>query len=592
MIDPIDLSIVVAYFLFVLALGFVFRKQVTSVSEYFRGGGRMLWWMSGSSAFMTTFSAWTFTGAAGKAYIDGFPVVVIFLANALGYFICAKFLAAKYRQLRVDTPLEAYQKRYGRLNEQFNLWIGFLGSQLPGGITLIAVSVFVSAIFGWDLQSTIVVTGVVVLAITLSGGAWAVIASDFMQAMLIVAITLVAGFSALYLMGGMTPIVRDFPAESFFAGNGINSMTIYVLWIIAIVIQRLHDINNMNSSVRFLAAKDSRHSTKAALLAAGLFAAASLIWFIPPMVTAILHPDIGALYPNLTNPQEASYLAFVDLHMPAGTLGLLVAAMFAATMSSMDSSLNGGAAMITKCFYKPILRPQASDGELLKASRLVTLILGIAQISIAVMISQTEGANLFNLMLSFLGLLGLPMAIPNIMCFFFKRTPDWSAWSTLAFGLFVSFLVSKVFNAEWFNGYFDMGLSQRELSDFSLVITYAAHLTLTVGWFLLSTRFYRPLSARRQREVDEFYDNLATPVETPVYGGNKSQQSDNMQRRRLGWMTTAFGTFVCLLVFSSSEDGRFVTFLGCGGLLLVIGVLLVKSVKPINSELGGEQISE
>ena len=136
MIDPIDLSIVVAYFLFVLALGFVFRKQVTSVSEYFRGGGKMLWWMSGSSAFMTTFSAWTFTGAAGKAYIDGFPVVVIFLANALGYFICAKFLAAKYRQLRVDTPLEAYQKRYGRFNEQFNLWIDFLGSQLPGGITL------------------------------------------------------------------------------------------------------------------------------------------------------------------------------------------------------------------------------------------------------------------------------------------------------------------------------------------------------------------------------------------------------------------------------------------------------------------------
>ena len=574
MIDVVDLGIIVAYFVFILGLGFVFRKQVTSVSEYFRGGGKMLWWMSGSSAFMTTFSAWTFTGAAGKAYIDGFPVVVIFLANALGYFVCAIFLAAKYRQLRVDTPLEAYKQRYGRINEQFNLWVGFLGSQLPGGITLVAVSVFVSAIFGWNLQSTIIVTGVVVVAVTLSGGSWAVIASDFMQAMLIAAITLVAGFSALNLMGGFRPIIEQFPADNFFLGTGVDNIAIYLLWIVAIVIQRLHDINNMNSSVRFLAAKDSHHSKKAAFLSAGLFGLASLIWFIPPMVTAILHPDIASMYPNLQNPQEASYLAYVDLYMPTGTLGLLVAAMFAATMSSMDSSLNGGAAMMTKCFYKPILRPAAAEGELLKASRLITLCLGIAQITIAVLISQTEGANLFSLMLSFLGLLGLPMAIPNIMCFFIKRTPDWSAWSTLVVGLLISLLVSKVFTATWFNHYFELQLSHRELVDFSLLITYGAHLSLTVGWFLFSTLFYRPLSDERQQEVDQFYDNLSTPVKEGV----QNLQSDNMQRRRLGWMTTMFGLFVCLLVFSSGDENRFVTFFGCGGLLLVVGSSLIRSV--------------
>lgn len=570
MIDPIDLGIVVGYFVFILSLGFMFRKQITDISEYFRGGGKMLWWMTGSSAFMTTFSAWTFTGAAGKAYVDGFPVVVIFLANALAYFICARFLAAKYRQLRVDTPLEAYKKRYGRFNEQFNLWVGFLSSQLPGGLTLISVSVFVSAMFGWDLQLTILITGAVVLLITLTGGAWAVVASDFMQAMLIVAITVVTGYYALDVMGGFQPIIEQFPAESFFAGNGINHMSIYLLWIVATVIQRLHDINNMNGSVRFLAAKDSHHSRKGAMLAACLFGAASLIWFLPPMVSAILYPDLGAMYPNLNNPSEASYLAFVANVMPVGMLGLLVAAMFAATMSSMDSSLNGGAAMLVKCFYKPILHPQASEKEVLNAGRGMTLILGCVQIAIAIVISGIEGVSLFSLMLGFIGLLGLPMVIPNVMLFIFRKTPDWSAWSTALFGLVVSYFVGRVFNGAWFNDTFNMGLTAREVGDFNMVIIYAAHLTLTVGWFLFTTRFYKPLSAQRQAEVDEFYHNLDTPVVSP----EGVDATDTMQRRRLGMMTTAFGLFVlALMIFS---DG-YLAFIGCGGILLTIGLLLIRS---------------
>lgn len=74
MISGYDISAIVFYFIFMILLGFIFRKQVANTSDYFRGGGKMVWWMAGSSAFMTTFSAWTFTGAAGKAYIDALPL--------------------------------------------------------------------------------------------------------------------------------------------------------------------------------------------------------------------------------------------------------------------------------------------------------------------------------------------------------------------------------------------------------------------------------------------------------------------------------------------------------------------------------------
>ena len=585
MIETIDLSIIVGYFVFVLAIGFLFRKQVTGIAEYFRGGGKILWWMTGSSVFITTFSAWTFTGAAGKAYEDGFPVIVIFIGNALGYYVCARFLAAKFRQTRVDTPLEAYKKRYGRLNEQFSLWISFLANQLPGGLTLVAVSIFVSAIFGWELQATIIVTGLTVLTVTLTGGAWAVIASDFMQAMLIVAITVVAGFYAVTVMGGVTPIVEQFPTGNILVGNGINYLSIFALWIVATLIQRLHDINNLYISVRFLAAKDSRHAKRAALLASCLFGLASLIWFLPPMVSAIVYPDLGSMYPNLNNPSEAAYLAFVDHLMPTGMLGLLVAAMFAATMSSMDSSLNAGSAMIVKCVYKPFLRPVASEREYLIAGRVATLALGLTQIFIAVMLAGIEGASLFELMLGFLGLFGLPLAIPAIMCFMFRKTPDWSAWSTVLFGFLVSFLVANYFNGQWFSEQFGLELTDRETSDMNMVLTYAAHLTLTVSWFLVSTRFYRPLSQARQSEVDEFYNDLDTTVES-VPG---STATDRMQCRRLGLMTAGFGVFVCSLMFASSGDNKYAVFLTCGGILVIIGATLLRAGRDPRLAMDGSK---
>lgn len=582
MIETIDLVIIIAYFIFVLVIGFLFRKQVTGIAEYFRGGGKILWWMTGSSVFITTFSAWTFTGAARKAYEDGFPVMVIFIGNAIGYYVCARFLAGRFRQTRVDTPLEAYKQRYGRFNEQFSLWISFLVNQLPGGLTLVAVSIFVSAIFGWELQTTIIVTGLTVLTVTLTGGAWAVIASDFMQAMLIVAVTAVSGFYALSIMGGVTPIIEQFPTENILIGNGVNYVVIFVLWIVATIIQRLHDINNLYISVRFLAAKDSQHARRAAVLAACLFGLASLVWFLPPMVSAIIYPDLGTMYPNLSHPSEAAYLAFVDHLMPAGMLGLLVAAMFAATMSSMDSALAAGSAMLVKCVYKPFVRPRASEKEYLIAGRVATLVLGLTQIGVAVAISGIKGASLFELMLGFLGLFGLPLGIPAIMCFIFRRTPDWSAWSTVLFGFTVSFLVANIFNGQWFSDQFRLGLTAREVSDMNMIITYAAHLTLTVGWFLASTRFYHPLSQARQAEVDEFYDNIDTPVESAP----GSTPTDRMQCRRLGLMTGGFGVFVCSLMFASSGDNRYSVFLSCGGILILIGALLVRAGRKPPAEAG------
>ena len=79
-----DTAVLVFYFAFMVAVSWVFRRFVHNVSDYFRGGGKALWWMVGGSAFMVTFSAWTFTGAASAAYADGWPVAAIYFANGSG----------------------------------------------------------------------------------------------------------------------------------------------------------------------------------------------------------------------------------------------------------------------------------------------------------------------------------------------------------------------------------------------------------------------------------------------------------------------------------------------------------------------------
>ncbi|HMB01595.1 MAG TPA: transporter, partial [Spirochaetota bacterium] len=93
-----DYAVIVFYFIFMVGIGFVFRKFSKNASDYFRSGGTMLWWLVGATAFMTQFSAWTFTGAAGKAYTNGAIILMIFFANAFGYFMNYLWSARKFRQ--------------------------------------------------------------------------------------------------------------------------------------------------------------------------------------------------------------------------------------------------------------------------------------------------------------------------------------------------------------------------------------------------------------------------------------------------------------------------------------------------------------
>ncbi|MFA0429076.1 sodium:solute symporter family transporter [Vibrio sp. 10N.222.51.C5] len=572
--------IVGIYFLFLIAIGWMFRTFTSTTSDYFRGGGNMLWWMVGATAFMTQFSAWTFTGAAGKAYADGMAVAVIFLANAFGYLMNYLYFAPKFRQLRVVTPIDAIRMRFGSFNEQVFTWSGMPNSIVSAGIWLNGLAIIASGIFGFDMTTTIILTGLVVLVMSVTGGSWAVIASDFMQMVIIMAVTVTCAAVAIVQGGGVTEIINDFPVAegaSFVSGNNLNYVSIFGIWAFFIFFKQFSITNNMLNSYRYLAAKDSKNAKKAALLACILMTIGPIIWFMPPWFVAGQGVDLAAHYPDAgSKAGDFAYLYFVEQYMPAGMVGLLIAAMFAATMSSMDSGLNRNSGIFVINFYQPILRPNATEKELMIVSKLMSTFFGLAIILIALFINSLKGLSLFDTMMYVGALIGFPMTIPAFCGFFLKKTPDWAGWGTLVVGAIVSYIVGFVITAEMLQNLFNLEpLTSREWSDLKVAVGLIAHLTFTAGFFILSTLFYKPLEASRQKDVDTFFNNLATPL---VSESTAQKKLDNKQRHMLGSLIAVSGVAVMAMFALPNPFWGRMMFVLCGGIVFIVGLLLVKAV--------------
>ncbi|WP_456294619.1 Na+:solute symporter [Vibrio sp. AK197] len=568
------------YFLFLIAIGWMFRTFTSTTSDYFRGGGSMLWWMVGATAFMTQFSAWTFTGAAGKAYSDGMAVAMIFVANAFGYFMNYAYFAPKFRQLRVVTVIEAIRMRFGKHNEQVFTWSSMPNSVVSAGVWLNALAIIASGIFGFDMNTTIIVTGLVVLVMSVTGGSWAVIASDFMQMVIIMAVTVTCAVVAIIQGGGVGEIVSNFPVDegaSFVSGNDLNYLSIFGIWAFFIFVKQFSITNNMLNSYRYLAAKDSKNAKKAALLACVLMTMGPMIWFMPSWFIAGQGVDLALHYPEAgSKAGDFAYLYFVQEYMPAGMVGLLIAAMFAATMSSMDSGLNRNSGIFVKNFYEPILRPQASEKELVAVSKATSTVFGVAIILIALFINSLKGLSLFDTMMYVGALIGFPMTIPAFLGFFIKKTPDWAGWGTLLVGAGVSYVVGFVINAEMVASWFDLEtLTKREWSDLKVALGLIGHIVFTGGFFILSTLFYKPLSEERQKNVDKFFENLDTPL---VSESSEQKKLDNKQRKMLGSLIAVAGLgIMAMFLLPNPLWGRFV-FVLCGAIVGGVGVLLMKAV--------------
>ncbi len=583
---PYDYAVIAFYFVFMLVMGGLASRFVKNSSDYFRGGGQMLWWLVGAGAFMTQFSAWTFTGAASKAYNDGWPILVIYLGNAVGFFANAAYFAPMARQTRVITAIQAVRQRFSKVNEQMFTWLQIPLGTLYAGIWLNGLCVFLSAAFGFNLEQTIVLTGLVVIVMTLLGGSWAAIAGDFIQMLILMPVTIVAAYLALREVGGVTAFVERMPAGHLDVSAAFDS-PLMVLWVIAIIVKQFISTNNLLDASRYLCVKDGVHARRAATLAGVLFLVGPIVWFIPPMAASILYPDLGAMFPGMKNPSEGAFLAISISTMPAGMIGLLLCGILAATMSSMDSGLNKNAGFFVKNFYSTVLRPDATEREQVLAGKATTAVLGLLVILAGVNFSRMEGLGLFDLMLRFGTLVAVPYSIPLMLCMFVKRTPAWSGWSTVIVGLVVSMLTTQFLDAKWLEGALQLTrpLTKDEANYWTIAIGLLLNLTAGAAWFLGTKAFWKQAPQAEREQIDAFNARMREPVE---FEREEGANSDHAQASLLGNLSLAYGGFISLLALIPNPLSGRIGFIFCGGLVIAVGFALKRAARrsaPSSAEI-------
>ena len=457
-LNGLDYTIIIVYMLMVVGVGFTLSRFNRRTEDYFKGGGHIPWRLSAISLFVSGFSAFMFVGAAGYTYRNGGAALILFSlafpAYLLGYLVYGRL----WRRSRIDTPMQFLHRRYSPGTTYFYTLLSVVPNVLMLGISIYILCIFISTALGFgqevlDLgfttlngfQATLLLTGAVIVVYTMLGGLWAVMVTDALQFLVLFLVTLIVLPAAYLFLGdgdvvdGMQRLAREAPEGYFgFSVEGQSGL-FWIAYFINIVLG--YNVN-WHIAQRYYSVPDERDTRKMALWCAVFSLVLPLMWITPVMASRVLFPDLASMWPELAEPSEAAFVTLAMAILPHGMLGVMVAAIFAATMSSADTTFNWLAAVITKDVYLPLHNRlagrQPSERLQLRVGKGSVVVMGVLAIWIALNMERYGGA--FDVYLRANSLYSPPMFIPVILGLVYTRTPWWSGM--LAFGAGVAAVVA------------------------------------------------------------------------------------------------------------------------------------------------------
>lgn len=485
--NPVDYVVISLYGLLMVLVGLYVMRFNRGAAEYFRGGSRIPWLVAGLSCFMSGFSAWTFTGAAGVAYRSGIAATGLYIGNALSFLLGYFVFAARWRRSRITTVMEYLAGRFNLATHQTFSWSTLFFQLFMSASMLYGLSVFVSSACGFPVAWTIVIAGALIIFYCMVGGLWAVVVTDFLQASILMPFCLVLVITSLARVGGISGLIHSLPPEMKTLHVTGEFGWIYMLsWTIMVSF----GYNTSAMAQRYFSVDDERSARKVALLCCGLFFLGAFLWFIPPMAMRVVYPDLHAVWPSLANAGEASYAVASLTLLPHGLIGIMLAAMFSATMASLSGMFNVKAAILSKDIYQELFRKDAGERELLRVGWITTFLLGALTTAFAVVMALS-GQTVFGVMLKFNTLISLAYGPPALLGLVVRRTPPWSGLASFATGLILGMLGAFVYN--W-----------------SLIQQVAIIIPSSLGIFLVSMLFDRGDTPGRA----QLFHNLNTPIDT------------------------------------------------------------------------------
>jgi len=434
-VNIFDVSFILVYFLIIMGIGLYFMKVNKGGKEYFTGGSMIPWWMSGISLYMGNFSAWIFTGAAGFAYTSGWFTILYLGVGPIAYLIGSSLTATKWRRTRSISPLQYTQTRYTLSTQQLMSGVIATNFILSAGVQLASTCKLFAPIIGIDMTMIVLIIGSIVLLHNMLGGLWGDMAMDVVQGVVLLGITFTVMPLSLGLIGGLGELLKAMPPVSF--DQTYNGVHYTEHWLVSILI--ITSIGfAAGGAQRFYSVKDEKSALRVGRLAAVLALSVPLVFGIPPLVARIYWPDLAQVdffKPYVgRNPQDLVFVGLVFKLLPHGLIGVFIAAMLAATMTTLSTVYNMVSSIISHDMYKGMVRPDLSDRALLKVGRITSLCLGLIVMGLAItFIHSTFG--LFNQMQAFFTLFNIPVTVPVAFGLIFRRTPRWAAVGSILWSL-------------------------------------------------------------------------------------------------------------------------------------------------------------
>ena len=419
-LSSLDWYILAAFFITLLSIGFwASKKAGKSVNEFFLSGRNMPWWLLGISMVATTFSADTPNLVTDIVRTNGVSGNWVWWAFLLTGMLTVFVYAKLWRRSEVLTDLEFYELRYGGKGAAFlrgfrAVYLGvFFNIMIMATVCLAAIKIG-GVMLGLEPEETLIIACSVAVMYSSIGGLKSVIMTDFFQFTLAMVATFWAAAVIVNLpqVGGLDNLINhpDIVPKLDLIPDISNTEVFLTIFLLPLALQwwsvwypGAEPGGGGYVAQRMLSAKNENHAVWATLLFNFMhYAIRPWPWILVALASLIVFPNLDDLqlaFPDIDSSvigHDLAYPAMMTL-LPSGLLGLLLASLAAAFMSTIASHLNWGSSYVVNDFYKRFLNPDATDRQMVRLGRITTVVLMIFSAGLALLLSNALQA--FNILL-------------------------------------------------------------------------------------------------------------------------------------------------------------------------------------------------
>jgi len=494
-LKPLDLAVIALYVVALLSLGFWISFRRGHTKDIFLAGRSLGWANAGLSMWGTNITPTSMIAVSGAAYSTGLLTSNFALLAWPFLMLLGMVFVPHYLNTRISTMPEFMSRRYDESCRMFLSFYTILATVVVWlGATLYTGGVLVDQLFDrCSFVGGVLALCAIATSFTIAGGLTAVVITDSFQCILMVGASFALAAIGFTKIGGFSNLVEAVPPhfwDLFQSGKGCQYPW-YALLLGYPILGIWFWSTDQTIVQRVLGARDIRQGQLAALFVAYMKIVDPVIFWIPGILCFALHR-------NLASPDRA-YVTMVTTYLPTGMVGLIVAVLIAAVISTVDSGLNSLSTVFTLDIYRKLFRPSASEHEIRRVGRIVTVGAAVIGFAFALVLKKIEGTLFFKLQ-SLIGFTAPPMAAVFFIGVFWKRATAPAALSTMILGT----LGSIVVGVSYYSGYPGF-IHWPQYEGFFLIIAFAMFVLLCLFMVVVSLITPAPAPEKALPSLRETY---------------------------------------------------------------------------------------